>query len=169
MSAEWVEAISTAVGAGATVILALLTAWTLCVLWGYARDTKRIAETSNEQLESSQTPFIVLVKGELRVKTIAYRLENQGSGPAINVQGWIQWGSEEREDFPRKCIGKGGSIDFEALENFKSARFEYQSVSGREYVTEMDAYGVTKFIRVPVKGLKTYGLDLTGRGMARHR
>jgi hypothetical protein len=64
-------AISTPVGAGATVVLALLTAWTLCVLWGYARDTKRIAETSNEQLESSQTPFIVLVKGEPRVRTIA--------------------------------------------------------------------------------------------------
>ena len=45
----------------AEVVLAGVTTWTLVVLRRYARDTKKIAENSSEQLENSQTPFVALV------------------------------------------------------------------------------------------------------------
>jgi hypothetical protein len=54
------EAIATAVGAGATVFLAALTVPNLLMLWRYVKDTKRLAETASEQLERSQSPFVVL-------------------------------------------------------------------------------------------------------------
>jgi hypothetical protein len=99
----------TTVGAGATVFLAALTVPNLIMLWRYVRDTKLLAETASEQLESSQTPFVVLMVETSSDYSVVYRLENQGGGPAMNVTGWMEWPTGEKAPFAfSRALGRGG-------------------------------------------------------------
>lgn len=123
---EWIEALATGIGALATALLAYLTWRTLVVLRDYASDTKRLAETSikqlesshkqlessREQVESSQTRFVVVVEVKADNPTVfACRLENQGSGPAMNVEGTIKWWMGGELKIPKQCIGAGASVE----------------------------------------------------------
>ena len=113
MCVDWskVEAIATTVGAGATVFLAALTVPNLIMLWRYVRDTKRLAETASEQLESSQTPFVVLMVETSSNYSVVSRLENQGGGPAMNVTGWMEWPTGEKAPFAfSRALGRGGAF-----------------------------------------------------------
>jgi hypothetical protein len=145
-----VEAISTAVGALATLGLAVLAVPNLKFLRRYVTDTTRLAETASEQLESTQSPFVVLTKEESPnpIFMTAYRLENQGSGPAINVTGWALYEDGERKTYYRASIEKSGFRDLEASPLIINARFEYESLSGRKYITNMNG-GTTTFIKCP--------------------
>jgi hypothetical protein len=150
MCVDWskIEAIAATVGAGATVFLAALTVPNLIMLWRYVRDTKRLAETASEQLESSQTPFVVLMVETSSDYSAVYRLENQGGGPAMNVTGWMEWPTGEKVPFAfSRALGRGGHSNFEGAHNYKQARIEYQSLGGWRYVTEMGPFGVTSFTR----------------------
>jgi hypothetical protein len=166
MSDIWtkVEVISTAVGALATLGLAGLAVPNLRMLRRYVEDTNRLAVISNDQLESSQkqlelsreqlegsqAPFVVLTIEESPnpLFMVVYRLENQGSGPAINISGQIWYEDGERKVYQRASVEKGGSIELEASQRVINARFEYESLSGRKYITNMDG-GTTTFIKSP--------------------
>jgi len=65
--------------------MVFITGATLCVLWGYARDTKRIADDSATQVERAQMPFLALGMRERDESSPGWILENQGFGPAINI------------------------------------------------------------------------------------
>jgi hypothetical protein len=135
------------VEAWATVALAGLTLVTLIVLFVYAWDTKKIARASVEQLENSQMPFITVSEETDNIS----KLENQGVGVALNVQGRVYHRDGATYEIIRENIGPGGtsrraiSVDSSTLRN---ARFEYASLSGREYVTEIDQAGIAKFLKV---------------------
>jgi hypothetical protein len=157
-----VEAISTAVGALATLAIAGIALPNLKMLRRYVEDTNRLAEIGNQQLESSQkqlelsreqlegsqTPFIVLTIEDNHnpIFKVVYRLENHGSGPAINVTGRILYDDGESGPYQRTIIEKGGSIELDASPIVFNARFEYESLSGRKYITNMDG-GKTTFIK----------------------
>ena len=132
--------------AWATVALAGLTLVTLIVLCVYARDTKKIARASVEQLENSQMPFITLSEQSDNIS----KLQNQGVGVALNVQGLVYHRDETRYETIRENIGPGGtsrrSISVDSS-NLRNARFTYASLSGREYVTEIDQAGIAKFLK----------------------
>ena len=69
--------------------MVILSGATLVILYGYARDTKTIAEKSVEQVENAQMPFLALVSKEADVRphfTGGWVLENQGSGAALNIR-----------------------------------------------------------------------------------
>jgi hypothetical protein len=85
----------------AAVTMVILSGATLVILYGYARDTKTIAEKSVEQVENAQMPFLALVSKEADVRphiTGGWVLENQGSGAALNIRhsepqgndGWVE-------------------------------------------------------------------------------
>lgn len=172
---EWIEAIATAIGGLATAVLAYLTYRTLIVLRDYAADTKQLAKTSidqlessqkqleashkqleasREQLESSQTPFLALV--EIQTENPAsknYRLANQGSGPAVNVEGTITWWTErDGSKIERQCIGAGESVGIGYdKKGIGTAQIDYESLSGKKYQTLIQMGGYTRFIRINKK------------------
>ena len=81
MSADlpsWIQAL-------AALSLVILTFLTLIVLRKYAADTKKIANISASQTESSQMPFLaVVMRPETYNSSGGWGIENQGFGPAIN-------------------------------------------------------------------------------------
>jgi hypothetical protein len=131
--------VTTAIGAAATAYIAWLARPNLKALFRYVDDTRRLAETSVEQLERSQTPFVVLVpqKGETP-DTIRYRIENQGSGPAVNVASVLEWEGGGRQHFLPKTLGTGGFYEFAEHHRCLKAEFSYQSLSGRQYATKIN-------------------------------
>lgn len=66
------------------VVLAIATVLTLIVLFGYARDTEKIAKNSYEQIESSLKPFVALVEREPSHSS-NWSIKNIGKGPALNI------------------------------------------------------------------------------------
>lgn len=145
------------VEACATVAMAALAAVTLVVLYRYARDTKTIAKSAVEQLENSQMPFIAIVTDG---DSIICRPQNQGFGPALNVQGWVSDKSFARQDILREAIPKGasGSQIPVAANLISKVRLEYESLSGKPYVTEIEntTLGLrSKFIHGRIKESKT--------------
>jgi hypothetical protein len=71
-------------------------------------------ELSRKQLENSQMPFVVLVKGtpqSTNPLTAPCRLENQGYSSAINVEGTItRWMDGEAKNL-KQCIGAGSFVE----------------------------------------------------------
>lgn len=126
------------------LVLGVLTLGVLCI---YGWDTHLIARTIAALRENSQMPFITLAGLNDNLTT----LENQGVGVALNVQGWVYHQDGTKYEIIRENIGAGRSsrikisIDSSTLRN---ARFEYASLSGHEYVTEIDQTGYAKFLKV---------------------
>jgi|ERR1700722_11219291 len=99
LSAPVVANTLTAIQAVTSVILAILTGWTLYVLRQYAADTKSLADSGNaqlelarKQLEASETAVIVIRPKDEHVNpefypTAIWLVENQGSGLAFDVKG----------------------------------------------------------------------------------
>src|SRR6266496_2931479 len=75
---NWIQSV-------AAVCIVLLTLLTLVVLYGYAADTKRIAQASIEQLTNAQIPFLNVVQSDLPPHS-GWKLRNQGFGTALNVR-----------------------------------------------------------------------------------
>jgi hypothetical protein len=83
---QWITSNSSVIQAIATAGIVILTLLTLIVLLGYARDTKRIAQASVDQLDNAQMPFLAVRQEENVAGQVAgWVLDNQGSGPAINI------------------------------------------------------------------------------------
>jgi hypothetical protein len=122
------------------------------MLWRYVKDTKRLAETSIEQLESAQTPFLALKMQATDFRagavSFSYQLENQGFGPALNVTGLFKCEPSEPHDLFGVTIAKGFSIPLEGTSRIYEGRFDYESLSEKRYATEINNIGFAKFIRV---------------------
>jgi len=71
--------------AGAAIVLAIVTTWTLIVLRRYAADTAKMAKNSSQQLENSQTPFVALVLMDPVPGQSEWAIRNQGFGVAVDV------------------------------------------------------------------------------------
>lgn len=124
-----------------SLLLVLLTGATLAVLYGYAKDTKRIANDSSTQVERSQMPFLIVVmrEGDQNVRS-GWILENQGFGPALNVT-FSDYREGERHMRPIPPLGVGAKrnslhnqID-NALAQTQGFEAEYESLSGKRYRT----------------------------------
>jgi hypothetical protein len=80
------EAISTAVGAGATVFLALLTVPNLIMLWCYVKATNKMAKEQLQQGKASRRPFFAVEDVDPMPRgPIPVNLRNVGSGIAHDV------------------------------------------------------------------------------------
>ncbi len=125
-----------------------LSVLTLGVLSIYGWDTHVIAHTIAALRENSQKPFITIA----RLNDIESTLENQGVGVALNVQGWVYRLDGTKHEFIRESIGAGRHSQRPIPINrttLRNARFEYASLGGNEYVTEIDQTGSAKFIKCP--------------------
>jgi hypothetical protein len=137
---------------------------TLVVLAIYGWDTHRIAVTITELGENSQKPFITIAGLNDNEST----LENQGVGVALNVQGWVYNLDGTRHEFIRENIGAGRHSQKPIPINrttLRNARFEYASLGGNEYVTEIDQTGFAKFIKCPPVKKKNKVMALFVQGL----
>ena len=142
---NWIQAI-------ATVGIAGLTLLTLIVLNGYAKDTKRIANSSVDQIENSQMPFLALIRTPEKDWLVA----NQGYGAAINVCFRAYGGDTPKLELPPIAAG-AFSDKYAAFGNAAGAkremRLDYESLSGRKYATRItwhaDGDVRTEFVKDP--------------------
>jgi hypothetical protein len=132
---SWIQAL-------AAVGIVGLTLATLMVLKDYAGDTKTIASASASQIENSQMPFLaVRQKEQENVPNQAggWVLENQGSGPAININyRFHHQGAEIVRHQPPISPGAQRSVhnDFtNATGDPAGFEIRYESLSGLEYRT----------------------------------
>lgn len=150
-NADWVQAL-------ATVALVVLTGVTLFVLWGYAKETKRIANASVLQIENSQMPFLALVHQSVTTAQVQemqktniipkafippeWIVQNQGNGPAINVttthcfdEGIAGRSSQKNAMAKGDWFEVGGiNVDLKRQQRFT---IEYESLSRNKYRTEV--------------------------------
>ena len=111
-----------------------LAAWSLVILKEYAADTKKIADASVRQLESSQAPFVTPV---LTVDE-GWRLENQGVGPAIN--GTMSFVQNGQQSISLPNLSAGAILNLHnvlapLVGNQGGIEIQYESLSGRKYRT----------------------------------
>jgi hypothetical protein len=133
--AGWAQAL-------AALWLAVVTTWTLIVLRRYAADTKLIADNSALELESSQTPFISLIEGDMVQGWGPWKLKNQGNGVAINVR----YSRHVAANQPLQMTGvtplapgESRSVSVESAVIFNGGEtpftITYESLSGKKYRT----------------------------------
>ena len=74
--------------AGSAVAIVVFTLLTLLVLRDYAADTKKSAKASVTQVENTEKRFIVLLikPPEVGRHGGCWTVENEGTGPAINIR-----------------------------------------------------------------------------------
>lgn len=113
---------------------------TLLVLCIYAVDTRKIAKASLLQIENAQRPFLFLLQKPpvFGQHGGGWALENQGSGPAINVRhSDIGGGGQFRENV--RALAKSDFLIFEGfnIDVMRNHVFtaEYESLGGRRYRT----------------------------------
>jgi hypothetical protein len=141
---SWLQAVS-------SVLLVLVTGATLYVLYGYAKDTKRIADDSATQVERSQMPFLAAASEE----PDGWFLENQGFGPALNVHysSYVTGnlvmrpiqplGPQRRRNLHNEIVAALGRGEL---------RLGYESLSGKRYrtsVVQRDGAWQTDFRKLP--------------------
>ena len=130
---QWITCNSSAIQGLAAVAIVLLTLLTLIVLFGYARDTKRIARASIAQLENAQMPFVNVVQNDLPPHS-GWQLRNQGFGPALN----IKCSFVEGKYIPSITTGEIFMVQNEfpsIVAGRVEADIRYESLSGLEYHT----------------------------------
>jgi len=135
---NWIQAV-------AAVVLVVLTLFTLLVLIRYAADTKRIAEASVSQTENSQMPCLVVTRlYEPSHRPIGWGIQNQGTGPALNIRFTGFDGGNKPAIKPTPPLGAGeerllsNDIEQVFLRWPKDFRLEYESLSGVKYFTTID-------------------------------
>jgi hypothetical protein len=155
MEAKWLDciqviasvamAVAAFAQALAACLLVYLTWRSLLVLRGYAEDTKRIADKSVEQIgisiqqtENAQKPFLALVtKPPANLFRGGWVIENQGSGPALNIYHSHHGGEVGTVNIPPLAKGEFRiliSFDYDAVVT-KPFEMTYDSLSGIGYVT----------------------------------
>jgi hypothetical protein len=133
--------------AGATIVLTGITGWTLKVLREYAADTKRMAQSSVEQSENAQMPFVVLAEQTGPHRTCLWMIHNQGFGPAVNIYH-SRWRGPAVPNMmtatPPLAPTEKTMIDDNSA-NIRTEndgfRIEYESLSGRKYRTVVFQHG----------------------------
>jgi hypothetical protein len=141
---NWIEAGSAVLAAMATVCIAVLTYRTLNVLRVYANDTRRIADDSSQQIERGQMPFVAVATDP----TAGLLLENQGFGPAINIQ--YSGCDLNKEEFKRavpslavKGIFQAHREIFNTFLNNRALEITYTSLRGKKYRSIVKRTGMT--------------------------
>ncbi len=137
---HWIICNSSAIQAVAAVFIVGLTGLTLIVLKQYADDTKTIARVSVSQLESLHLPFLAVRQEENVPHQIGgWVLENQGSGPAINISYRYHHNGQE---IVRQLQSLGPRTPRSVQNDFANAvgsqagfNIRYESLSGSEYCT----------------------------------
>lgn len=124
-----------------SALLVLLTGATLVVLYGYAKDTRRIADDSSTQVERSQMPFLSITMRENDANGQGgWILQNQGFGPALNV-AFSDYRNGERYMHPIPPLGTGATRNnlhneiVGALAHPEGFEVRYDSMSGKAYRT----------------------------------
>jgi len=162
---NWIQAI-------ATVLLVVLTGGTLIVLYGYAMDTKAIANASILQIQNAQMPFLAIVKNDnTRLETGGWVLKNQGFGTAINIRHSEPGGSGAFTENVNP-LAKGDSLplagfDINVMRNHVFTA-EYESLSGTKYHTVVawkDEVMQTTFRSVGVPSVKHLPAGSTVKAM----
>jgi hypothetical protein len=130
-----------------SVLLVFLTGATLYVLWGYAKDTKRIAEDSAAQVERAQMPFLAVVQRltpAVSSHPDNWFIENQGFGTAINITRSRHFNDGRDSEImsipsPLYPRGQDHHLDGETAGSMGMKGFfiNYESLSGRKYRTEI--------------------------------
>ena len=125
---------------GSAVAIVVFTFLTLLVLRDYAADTKKIAKASVTQVENTEKPFIALLIKPPEVGRHGgdWAIENEGTGPAINIRHSDPRGGGQLRESVR-ALGRGAFFIFEGfdLDAIRNQGFtaEYESVSGLRYRT----------------------------------
>lgn len=123
------------------VVLAIATVATLIVLIGYAKDTKKIAKNSFQQIESSLQPFVALVEREPGHSS-NWSIKNIGKGPALNIR-YSRYQADDKPPqwcspsplAPLEFYNGVDNRDAEFAEKKDGFIVEYESLSGRKYRT----------------------------------
>jgi hypothetical protein len=136
--------------------LAMLTLLTLVVLCIYAWDTHHIASISMEQFKNSQTPFLALIKKDVRddrrnettarflpPTNSSWFVENQGNSAALNINFQCEYYLRGRENsgscFLRlNPIAPDGNVRLKepsCAEDVSTCRIYYESLDGRKFRT----------------------------------
>lgn len=147
---NWIQAI-------ATVAIVVLTLLTLLVLIRYAADTKRIAEVSASQTENSQMPCLVVINAQDGAGHYRWAIENQGSGPALNIRFTGYSGGNEPVTKTLTPLGANHRqfVHNDLTEVFlrwpRDFRMDYESLSNARYSTTVNMEGdmQTQFHRAP--------------------
>lgn len=126
--------------AGADVLLAFVTTWTLIVLRDYARDNKKIAENSSAQIENSQMPFVTIILRSEPGPT-PWAIKNQGFAPALNIYRSRSDGSDKKPMMQWTtplAPGEEAHVsqgDANLMQSSDGFIVEYESLSGRKFRT----------------------------------
>ncbi len=147
----WVQAYSSAV-------LVILSFITLAVLIRYAWDTRKLANTSVEQVNNAQTPFLALIRLDKEADPImafaggrlasapyqAWAVQNQGNAAAVNIRvsgESTEGATREPCSFsePLNPIPAGASvfIGVHPAAHIIACTFGYSSLDGRKFCTEV--------------------------------
>jgi hypothetical protein len=130
---SWIQAIAAAV-------IVVLTGWTLKVLREYAADTKKIADASVKQLQSSQMPFLAITMRTTAPGAPAgWVIQNQGFGPAVNIRftGYTGGNEPVLKSTPPIGVGEDRPLHNDIAQVLARWPFEvkYESLAGLPYKT----------------------------------
>jgi hypothetical protein len=139
--------------ANATGLSVVISAITLYYLIRYARDTRRLAndthalaKSSLQQLTSSERPFIAWTsKYHNQAEIMQVWAHNQGVGPALDVVATLYFNNGDTSaNYVIGCLPVGQKFRFligDTSENLVRATFEYKSMSGQKWRTEVTLIG----------------------------
>jgi hypothetical protein len=147
------------------ISLAILTFLTLIVLCVYAWDTRRIANISIKQFNSSQTPFLALIRDTSNNNYSAWVIENQGNSAALNIcvhydcicpmYETMRKDSEiERIPLSLCPIPPGKNVTLfqpSMFESLSKCKIEYSSLDERHFITDVEIKNgnlISKFVRL---------------------
>jgi hypothetical protein len=158
----WIICNSAGIGAIAAVVAAIFAILGFAVLCIYAFDTKTIARAASYQTKDNLLPFVSLdlttdADGLSAVDPRSWKLENQGSGPALNLKIWLLNDQKPKQRFSmmkgsvRKLLDAHGQDNetFHArMRRPEGVRAEYMSLAGERLrstfrLTESDGIEVT--------------------------
>jgi hypothetical protein len=143
----WVICNSSGLQAIAAVVAAVFAILGFVVLCIYAFDTKIIARAASNQTKDNAIPFISLDltsdANEQGAKPNArsWKLENQGSGPAINLKIWLLNDHKPKQRFSmmknaiRKILdfdGPDNEVFHTRLRRREGVKAEYESLAGEK-------------------------------------
>lgn len=130
------------------VVLTAATVATFIVLIFYARDTRKIAKNSFEQIESSLKPFVALVEREPGHSS-KWSIKNLGKGAALNIRYSRHIANDKPPQWaapPPLAPLESYNVDNRDVEFAEKDGFivEYESLSSRKYSTIVRRVGDTR-------------------------
>jgi hypothetical protein len=143
----WIACNSAGLQAVAAVIAAVFAILGFIVLCIYALDTKTIARAASNQTKDNAIPFISLdltsdaSEHGAMPNARSWKLENQGSGPAINLKIWLLNDHKPKQRFSmmkgtvRKLLdfnGPDNEVFHTRMRRPEGVKAEYESLAGEK-------------------------------------